>query len=41
MAAALWVVGYSIVTIVDMACDARLLAIRLLDEADLASRLRY
>ena len=43
MAAALGVVGYSIATVVDMACDVALPAARLLDEilADLASDLRY
>ena len=43
MAAALGVVGYSIATVVDMACDVALPAACLLDEilADLASELRY
>ena len=35
--------GYSVATVVDMACDVALPAARLLDEilADLASELRY
>ena len=43
MAAALGVVGYSLVTVVDMACDITLPAACLLDEllADLACELRY
>ena len=41
MAAALGVVGYSIATVVDMACDVTLPAARLLILADLASELRY
>ena len=42
-AAALRVVGYSIATIVDMACNAMLLAARLLDEilVDMTCELRY
>ena len=43
MAAALGVVGYSLATVVDMACDIVLTAALLLDEilADLACELRY
>ena len=43
MEAVLGVVGYSIATVVDMACDVALPEVRLLDEilTDLASELRY
>ena len=43
MAAALGVVGYSLATVVDMACDITLPAALLLDEilADLACELCY